>query len=65
MTTSSAPLLHTTPGKTVILREAPRNALLSAESLAPTEESLSEAESLFRHVVFPGVARVRQQALTS
>ena len=45
--------------KPVILREAPPSALRSHGSMAPTEESLSEAAGSFRHAMFPGVARKR------
>jgi hypothetical protein len=43
--------------KNVILREAPLSPLISPESVAPTEESLSEAERSLRHAIFPGSAR--------
>jgi hypothetical protein len=46
--------------KPVILREAPRSALRSIESMAPTEESLSGTAGSVRHGVFPGDALMAQ-----
>jgi hypothetical protein len=59
MTGVSSDLEYTRSDQTVILREVPRGALLSPNSVAPTEESLSEAAGSFRHAGFPGSARER------
>jgi hypothetical protein len=59
MTRVSSNYECTRSDETVILREAPRSALPSPGSMAPTEESLSGTAGSFRHGCVPGDARER------